>query len=423
MTTAVARPIVARDWFSSFSIMGMRGGMLVGKFLLALFIARFMGLEALGVYGLIAGAAAVGQVVMRFGLFAVLSRDAVAQPLRELTRHLRHYATGCILAYLCLLPAVLAVGMHFDRTALAALAFGVVLLEHAVYDVFVLTNNLQRPKLANALYATQSAAWIYLFIVLAFLHPPLRSLEAVMGFWMAGGLLALCIALLLTRRWPWRAAFAAPFERAWFGPNLKRSWRLYVGEVINTGTLYLDRYLITLFLSLELVGVYVLFWQVSNAICNLVGAGVLQMYRPRLILAHRQGDGAWFRNVYLSCLQRCVAAMLALGAVAAVIVPVLIDHSGQPLAVDYLPLLWLMLGAMVFRIGMDAAKLALFAQSRDRENLIGNVMTLVLGASLSVLLLWRMGIYGVVLAAVLTQSAVILYAEAMRRKPVLSTGE
>lgn len=421
MMNTLARALPDSDLFSSLSIMGLRGGMLVAKFLLALFIARFMGLEALGIYGLIAGAAAVGQVVMRFGVFATLSREAVTLPLRDLTHNLRHYALGCIAAYLCLLPLFLAMGLYSGHFTIAALSFGVIVLEHAMYDVFVLTNNLQRPKLANMLYALQSAVWIYLFIVLAFLFPVLRSLEMVLGFWMTGGIVALAVTGTITRHWPWKAAFGKPLDRAWYAPAMQKSWRLYVGEVITAGTLYLDRYLITFFLSLELVGVYVLFWQVTSAICNLVGAGVLQMFRPRLILAHRQGDGKRFMQTYTSCILRCLAGTLGLGAVAAVAVPYLVTYSDQPLAMDYLSLFWLMLAAMIFRIGMDVAKVALFAQSRDRENLRSNLLSLVLGTTLTVLLLWQMGIYGVVIAAVATQGTVILYAESMRRKPQLPT--
>lgn len=78
---------------TSLSIMTLRGLALVAKFALTLFIARFIDLETLGVYGLVAGAAAILPMVAGLGLFHVLSRDAVSQRLDEITRMLHLYGS------------------------------------------------------------------------------------------------------------------------------------------------------------------------------------------------------------------------------------------------------------------------------------------------------------------------------------------
>lgn len=404
------------DRFSALSIMGLRGSMLAGKFLLALFIAHFMGFEALGVFGLIAGAAAVGQVVMRFGVFASLSRDAVSMPVAELTKNLRHYITGCLIAYAALLPIFLALGWYFANITLALLTFLVIIFEHSAYDIFSLTNNLQRPKLANVIYSLQSALWIYLFVALAFFIPALQTLEAILSFWIAGGVLASSITFYIVRHWPWKDSFSTPIERTWYRPYLSKSWRLYMSDLVNVGTSYLDRYLITYFLSLELVGVYVLFWQVSNAICNLVGAGVLQIFRPRLIVAYRENDSALFQMVYKTCALRCMTSTVLLGIIAGITVPFLIIYSDQTLAVDYLPLLWLMLVTLLLRIGLDVSRTALFAQSKDAATMYANILALVLSVIFGALFLHALGIYGVTMAIALTNLCALLYAEYLRRR-------
>lgn len=62
------------DTFSSLAIMGMRVGMLVAKFILSIFIVRYMGLRELGLYGLIVGASGISQAVLRGGIFDDLPR-------------------------------------------------------------------------------------------------------------------------------------------------------------------------------------------------------------------------------------------------------------------------------------------------------------------------------------------------------------
>jgi O-antigen/teichoic acid export membrane protein len=406
---ARTRRLTAHDSFASLVIMALRGGMLVAKFALALFLARFVGFEALGIYGLIAGAAAVGQVVMRAGLFTAISRDAIGQPLPALTRELRHYTLGCLLLYLALVPFAAAVGWWFEAPLLAALTLLIIFLEHAANDAFVLANNLRRPVLANALISLQSATWIYLYIAVAWLVPALRSVTAALMFWIGGGLLALVLNLALTRRWPWREAFAAPLQRGWHRLQLVRSWRLYAGEVIAVLTQYLDRYLITLFLTLELVGVYVLFWQVANAICNLVGAGELRTFVPQLVGAHRAGKRDHFRRIYRDCIRRALFSALLLSLACAALVPLLVRFTDEPLALAYLPLLWLMLAVLPFRIGSDLANSGMYVRYRDKFLLRDRVLKLLSATVAGAACLYLFGIYGAALASVLVYGASILY--------------
>lgn len=399
-------------------IIGLRGGMLIAKFLLALFIARFIGLDELGIYGLISGATAVLQVVVRCGVFAKLSRDAVHNELPALTIDLRHYWSGVLALYALLAPAACVVGWYFAHPHLALLALAVVISEHVISDVVALMTNLDRPGFANVLYALQSAAWVYLFMALAFMFPGLRELEWVLVFWIAGGVLALAIAAQLTRSWPWRAAFNDSFQWSWFARNVRASWRLYISEVVAVLTLYVDRYLLTLFLPLEQVGVFVLFWQMASAIGNLVGAGVLQVYRARLIRAGRSDDAAAFQSLYRESLSRGLAAGVLLSLAAAPAAFYLITFSKQPLAMGYLPLLGLMLVCLQIRIWADAAKNAAYTRQQDQWVMSSNLLSLLTGVALSFALIPVYGLYGVIGPMAAAQAVIIVFLTLKSARPL-----
>ncbi|MFC3607949.1 lipopolysaccharide biosynthesis protein [Stutzerimonas tarimensis] len=403
------------DAVSSLSILGLRGGVLAAKLLLSLFIARYLGLESLGAYGLIAGMVAVGQAVMRLGLLDAIGRDAVGQPLEARMRNLRHYLTGCSALYALLLPIVLLVGLGVGAPILVLLVFLVLLSEHASHDVFVLANNLQRPRLANALFALQAGGWIYLYILAALVQPALRSLEALLAFWIGGGLLAVAAAAIASSDWPWRQAFSEPIRLGWYRSYLGRAWRLYLSEIVAITNLYADRYLVGAFLSLEFAGIYVLFWQVSNAVCNLVGASVLQVFRPRLIQACRDGDPRAFRRTLRNCARRCAATVAGLVLLSALLVPLLLEHTRQPLAMEHLPLLWLLLAFAGARVAADLSIATLFAQRADGVLLRCNLLTLALTLLLGSLALSLLGIIGAALAAICTCLITIGYTETARR--------
>lgn len=398
------------ELFSAVSIMGLRVSMLAAKFLLALFIVKFIGLEALGIYGLVSGASAIIQMVMRFGVFSFISRNAVHASPEQLTHDLRHYGFGVLALYLVTLPVAIGIGLYTGKMDMIVLSFLVIVFEHVSMDVFNLTNNLHRPKLANVLLSLQSALWIYLYMALAYFYESFRTLDAVFVFWIGGGAVTTVIAAILTRNWPWRTAFSAPLSMEWYKTHVRQSWRIYLSDMISTTTIYLDRYLISIFLNLELTGVYILFWQVINAICNLVGAGVLQVYRPRLIMAHKSGQKETFNQLFRESTYKTLGLTIVLSIASGIIVPFLIRFTDQPLAMQYLPLLWMMLGALLFRMGGDICGYTFYAMHRDDLVLKSGILKLFLATFSGLAALYFLGIYGVVVAAIVTGGGAVLYA-------------
>lgn len=401
---------------SSLSIMALRVAMLAAKFILSLFMARYLGLEELGVYGLILGASGTVQALLRLGVFNTLARDAVHQPLVELVGHLRHYGIGVVSIYILLAPAMLFAGDYFGHFETALLVLGVIALEHLAFDIFILTNNLNKPLAANVMLSLQSASWIYLYVILAFFIPSLRTLDTVLMFWMGGGLITVGAAWFATRNWPWKEAWALPLEKAWYLQTIVRSWRLYACDVMAILTVYLDRFLITFFLNLEVAGVYVLFSQVVNAICNLVGAGVIQMYRPQLLMAYKEGDAEKFESKYKTLLLRAIGSATGLSIMAAIVVPFMISFTKQPLAMDYLPLLWMMLFALLFRVGADVVRNRVYARHQDKWNLYSNGLGLLASAGIGALSMWLIGVYGAVITTILSFSAMMAYIMISERR-------
>ncbi|NCC22344.1 MAG: lipopolysaccharide biosynthesis protein [Alphaproteobacteria bacterium] len=401
------------DTFSSLVIMGMRIGMLAAKFILSLFIARYMGLEELGVYGLIVGASGTVQAVMRGGVFTSLSREAVGQPQAELADNLRHYGLGIIALYTLLIPLALLAGAWFDAQHIALLALAVFVTEHLSYDSFILINNLQYPKIANLIFSAQSAIWIYLFVAAAFFAPELRSLEAILAFWIGGGLFALAIAGGLSHKWPWRAAFRRRIDFDWYPKNIRRSFRLYIVDVLSVFSYYIDRYIVTAFLSLELTGIYIFFGQIVTAIWNLVNSGVMIVYRPRLIQQYDNRDMKHFNTTFKACLVRTVLTTVALCLLAAAAMPFIVTLADREQLLAHLPFLWALLSVLPLRAAATAGGNALYTMHKDRENIIYSIIGFALSLVVGVIGVALFGLYGIVLSTVAVAFASIVYTRSV----------
>lgn len=122
---------------TSLMIIGLRGTALVAKFALTLFIARFIGLEALGAYGLVVGLAAVIPAIASLGLINTLSRNAVTQTLDEVTVILYRYGKLQIAIYGSAIVAALLSALVWQHWLFAVVVVAIAFSEQINDDLFM----------------------------------------------------------------------------------------------------------------------------------------------------------------------------------------------------------------------------------------------------------------------------------------------
>lgn len=391
------------------SITGIRVAMLISKFILALFIAKFMGLEELGLYGLIFATTAITQACVGAGLSSYIVREATHQSIKEVLHNTKHYLTFILSIYFGIFILIWLLSMQFDKPWLMPIVIVVIATEHLSADIFRLANCLKHTLLANVLLFTQSALWIYVFICLAFLYPELRSIQTIIMFWTIGGILMILTSLFITRKWPWYETLYSKFEFSWYKKYLTKSYKLYLSELTCIPAIYIDRYFIALFTGLELTGVYVLFWQVSNAILNLVNAGTLEVARPYLILAYKEKRYDDFKQTAKKSLLSSYLSVIFISAVSIIVLPFLLQYTQKPLAIEYIPLFWAMLVVLLIKLCPTFLGYLLYTRKQDATIAKSNLLSLVLLVVISPVFLWLWGIWGVIPSSILAYILVMFY--------------
>lgn len=382
----------SRTW-TSLTIMGLRALALASKFALTLFIARFVGLDTLGVYGLVAGAAVMFPVVASLGLIRILSRNAVSQQLDEVAHMLRRYWAIQAAVYGMIGVVSLGVGVYLDQLVLTSIIVGIVFLEHVNGDLFVLLNHLLQSRLANVLMFFRTAGWICSYMTLAFIFPALRDLHTLLEFWIAGSLLAIAGFALAARNWPWSHSRPSGGHKEWFSYHFEASRILYINDIANTVAQYTDRYLVSLFLGLELTGIYVLFWSIGNALSNLVDTGIIQISEPKLINAHARQDGSYWR-VYRLLLVETIATSIAFAIVTGVLVHVAIPYLNRPLAADWTEVLWPVLLGFVLRMAYEVQGTVFYSCHKDLFTLFSGLFVIALSLVANMVLIPPFTLYG-----------------------------
>jgi O-antigen/teichoic acid export membrane protein len=395
------------QWLSRWGVVAsMRAAMLVCRFLLVLFISRYLDLASLGVFGLVTGAVAMTPAFVGLGLVHIIMRDAVTMTPTLLTDALRHYWSFTVALYVLLLPIAVATADALGWSpAWIAIVIAITLFEQIGNDIFQLLTNLERPVYAAFTAFLRGAAWILIFVPLAIYEPQFRTLQSLLVFWLAGSVSSFVAFAIASRTWPWRDAFKRPFRPSWLISRVPSSLIIYASDVSFIASQYIDRYFVTLFLGLKLAGVYMLYWTAASAMYTFVSVTILQQQRPLLIRMHHEGDIA-FRRLCVRLMPTTVLATVFLGAMVAIAFEIVAPLLRQPLATENMLAFWLIVAGMCVRCIADWGAMALFSGRRDRIMTATNLAAVAALALVQSLLLPLLGLPGAGLAALVAFSAV-----------------
>jgi O-antigen/teichoic acid export membrane protein len=387
----------------------LRGGTIALKFGLSFYVARFIGLSELGVYGLVVGATLVLPNFYRAGLTSSIARALLDAEPQHMTPDLRHYLVwtiGCYGLSLVVLPLLQGIGAIKTLEINVYIVWLIVLAEHLAADMTLLLNNLYQTRAANIYGLAQTAIWVIPFIALGLLFPALRSLSALLEFWAVGALLSVLGCATLFSHWPWRGA--SPIRRGWFSTNLRAAGYLYFSDLTGTVGQFVDRYLIAALIDVEHAGIYTLFFQLANAVYTLVSSSIVNIHRPRVLSAFQNGDIATALKRLHGLQSEAIGSMVALSAMTGVLFHFVAPLLKRPLVLTYLPLLWFTFAATIIKAWCLTSFIELYARHLDRKLFWLNVLILLLVTLGCFVVIPVLGIYGIPLATSLTYLLVLL---------------
>lgn len=379
--------------------MGLRGSTLVIKFIFTLFIARFMGFEELGLYGLITAAVIFIAVSCAMGLTHVLTRKVVTQSPEVIVKNLWFYCRFITLMYIVIFAISSVVGIVLDELYLTLLIVLLTFLEHINNHLYSLILNRSRLLAGNILHFIRSGAWMIIFMAASFFVPSVLSMDTIIIYWIVGNALSICCFLWLTRHWPWRARSSGVSLLRWFRKEFRYSKISYIESIILTSTTYIDRYLITLFLGLEMTGVYVFFWSIGSALSNLITTGVIQLSRPKMVKAFKD-KSTEYNAIFATCLKRTTVVSTITGIITGALIYTILPYVNRPLVIEWYPVLWLVIVGFVLSMLYQVQNLIFYSQHRDDITLKIRFVLLFAAVVFNMTLIPLIGIWGAVSAYV-----------------------
>jgi O-antigen/teichoic acid export membrane protein len=399
----VAKMFDRRRLLTQILLLANRAAITAAKFLLAVYTARYLGLADLGIYGLLVAGTTIVPAIAGFGMTDWIVRRIVDLPSAQAMPLMASRSSLTICVHLVVQPLLLLADVLLGEPIpfrLAALGGLILMLDNLNSEASDMLVARRHILLANALTFLRAGLWPLLVIAVGLVFPQTRTLEALLIGWaamlVASSFILLC---LLMRRGRWRH-----MRPQWglFLPQLAGSRALYVKDVSSTLGIFFDRFIISMFLGLELTGVYTFFWSIANVVHSLALVGMLLAQLPSLLAAGRKADKTEFHAVERGMQIEIGAWTLLLSLGIAVATPLLLPYLGRPLLENYLFVFWIILFATILRVAADGYGYALLALNRDTEIATIAFVGAIASALLNAILTPLAGLWGAATAYVIT---------------------
>jgi O-antigen/teichoic acid export membrane protein len=389
--------------FQQFVLLGISGANAFAKLALAIYTARYLGLSSLGVYGLITGGTTIVPAVFGFGLTDWIGRQIVGLKTSEAIPFITSRLGLSLAMHLIVQPAIwfanFALGEPLPRYELL-LVGTILMLEHLATDAHDMLVLRGRTYLAYILTFFHVGLWPLVVIAWGLLDPSTRTFEHLLLGWVGGLALGWATLLMIVAmRGYWRMM---RLRMRWLLECLRRSVPFYVKDLSGVGGLYVDRYLVSYFLGLELTGVYTFFWSVSNVVHSLAFYGTVHPQIGEIVVAGRKTDPSVMKRLRQRMHVETGSWAILLAACAATTTLLLLPFVDRPLLNQNLPIFAMLLVAALIRVGADGYGIVLLGLHRDRAIAWIGISGALMSASFNLIAIPGGGLYGAATASLAT---------------------
>src|SRR5690606_38520346 len=249
-------------------------------------------------------------------------------------------------------------------------------MEHISQEMNRLLVIVSEQIAASMVLFFRSGAWCLGAIGWMFLVPEQRNLDSVFICWFIGNLCAIsigfwCCARLNARGWNQKV------DWFWIRKGLKVAIPLLIGSLALRGIYTIDRYWFGSLVSLEILGAYVVFTGMCNALMSFLDAGVFMYAYPELIRKFNASNLEGFKLEIRKLWLQTLGLSLVFVVISAICLPLVLAWLDRSIYRENMQLFWLLLVAMFFYAISMVPHYGLYARGKDKEIIFSHIIALI----------------------------------------------
>ena len=380
---------------------------MVAKFLLIIYIGKYLSIQALGEYGLFVTTVLISMYFLGMDFYTFNTREIIKHEEHHRFILIRDQIIFHIVVYAFVLPLLFSVFLFgvIDYQYIV-LFYLVVVAEHISQELFRLYTTLSMPILANVLLLLRTGVWVYILMTLwIFGIDDIKNLYSIYLAWFLGAFSSILLGIYYLFKIYDKKTLATNIDWLWIRNGFKTSIPFLVGTVAYKVIEFSDRYMIDYYMTKADVGVYTFFGSIANTMQTLVFTLVVMMYYPKMIELYKDNKLDDFKDTTKKFFwEVMIYSILIIIGISIFIYPVL-EYMDKIEFIENINVLWILLGGILILNISFVPHYTLFVKHRDMA--IRNIT--IIGAGLNVVLnIILIPSYGLVGAGVATACSFFL---------------
>ena len=381
----------------------LRGITLGSKFLLSIYLVKFLSLEANGEYGIFVATISMLTYVLGLDFYSFNNREILQENSSESGKKIKNQFFLFTIVYLIVLPLLYVLGLFdFIGEKYVFLFYLILIFDHISIELYRLLVVFSKPIQANMNLFLRTGIWI-LVLIFAWHNDfeELKNLKSVFNFWMIGSFLSVAYSIFSLSTTgisiPWREKI----ETKWILAGLKIATPFFIATLSYKTIQFADRYMVEFYLGTKQTGVYYFFSNISMLIETFVQTTVVMIYSPQLIASLKK-DKPFQINIFKTFSKEIVIySVLAVVSVCAIIYPLLYIVEKTELFLSISVFFVMITTRFIFNISL-IYHFKLYVAKKDRIIMTSTLVAVLFNISLNFILIPYYGLIGGALATLVS---------------------
>jgi len=377
----------------------LRSVTLISKFILIIFLSRYITPSELGVYGLIIASVAWSVYVLGYDFYAINTREILATKYDERVYLIRDQFVFHGLVYCFIFPLLLLIFfIHILPWKYAPWFYSILILEHLAQEGDRLLITFSRQLEANIVLFLRGGLWVYVVIVISQLTTHHMSLVFVFSGWLIGVLCAVFLVAIMFRKLNWRKVLHKKVNWLWLRKCAQRATVLFIATMSIQAIMYLGRFFLKFYTDYEIVGVYSYFSSLLNVIPVFAYTGIFAFMMPKLVQNYNDKKFSEFKNTVNRMIFTLGCFVIITGILASVGIFTVLAITNKIVYYNNLSVYWILLCAAICNVLAMIPHYILYAKCLDSLLLFSSILSVIASVILNFIMIKYFGIIGAAIA-------------------------
>lgn len=357
---------------------GLRALTLASKFILIVYLAKYLSPEKMGVYGIFVATISYALYFLGLDFYAFASRELLALDKKYWAFIIRDQLIFYFVVYAIVLPILSLVFLYeFLQWSYIFWFYLILSLEHLSQESYRLLVVIRRANMANLVLLLRGGAWVYVVVAVMYQNSSFQNLTTVWMGWSVGSCLSVILAgYVIYKDLDWSNLGSKKVDWKWIKRGFKNAMLFFVGTIALRGIFTVDRYFLKLVAGDAAVGVYVFYMGITSSILSFIDAGVVSQQYPKIMSAFNSGLLESYKKLSTTMALHIVAALVVLVAGLLFFIQPVLDFIGKSVYANEIEVFWLLIIANCIICLGYIPYFPLYVRKRDIKILLSSIMGL-----------------------------------------------